>query len=278
MKDARINPVGYRICSYSIINDRSGAASNPRASKYAISTDSYVPQDGWVLLPSGFKPRSTMPILHEHGWSGITEMPLGKWASFEVKEREIHAMPVWSENLTDDEKQLKARIDEALLSVSIRFNVTDWHAPDDREREKYGIPQKAHFAGVATSWDGLEASFVSVPADPKAGPRALALAHARAALAGETAINIVSADDLAALRLVLDRGFASINTMLEQLQVAIQTQRVAKSNEATTSAPGAGIGTRNGDAERRNNLYNKDALGISSALDALLLKMPKRKD
>ena len=271
----KINPLGYRLCSYRIINETSAAreAGAGAPQMYAISTETYVPQDGWVLLADGMRMHGQiLPILYYHGWD--ESLPLGKWDRISNVNNEIHAAPMWSDSLDMDEQKKRSRAEEGLLCVSIRFNIKDWHAPDPEERAKYGIPADAPYAGIATEWSALEASFCSVPADPNAGPRSLALLHARAS--GIPDLQIVTPAELKILENKLDRGFAASHALIQNLTntVSLFSQRSATPVEVGSAcAPVAPKGTQNGDTDSRSRgLYSSPTLGMTLA--ALLTKLP----
>lgn len=250
----RVATSGYRILGYRV------DAGDAGEKKYAIATETYVSQDGWVLRADGMTLHGhQLPILYNHGWSDEDAIPKGRWENINAVGNEIHAVPRWASNLTESEKVVKGRIDDGLLSVSIRFVIEDWHAPDPAEKQKYKIPDDAPYAGIATRWRALEASFVGLPADGKCGPRELAELHARAlrhdADPTDERIKAIEArQDLILAKL------ESIEKIANRIASVPAVERGADAGTACAPA-GSSEPTHTGDASR--SLYNKELLNVS---------------
>lgn len=138
---------------------------------YALATERYVAQDGWVLLAAGVREwKSPLPALWAHDSRAL---PLGYWQNVGPVGNEVRADIRWMPDANPQADAVRKFAEAGVVSVSVGFRVEEWHSPDEKEREKYGIPKDEPYAGIATRWVAREASFVPVPADPGAGGRSV---------------------------------------------------------------------------------------------------------
>lgn len=262
MEPANKNPelIASRILASRVIAPAGErAATAPR--EYAISTETYCEQDGWVLRADGMSLHSAiLPILYDHGWDD--SLPLGKWGAMRVQGSEIIGTPEWSATLDDEEMKIRSRAEEGLLMTSIRFQIDEWHAPDPMEKNKYNIPESAPYAGIATKWRALEASFVGVPADGNCGPRELATMQARARARRNEMAELRAQND--AMKTLMEKQFAELRASIDNLSknVAVTQSPAA---EVTTSAPAAADGGSHSGNASRSEIYNSERLGTVAA-------------
>jgi hypothetical protein len=155
---------------------------------YALATETYVEQDGWVLLADGARQqREVLPAL----WNHNIDKVVGKWTNFRTEGNEVRAEIEWVD--TEIGKDVRKLHDAGIAATSIRFDITHWRHFDSKDRERYQVPEGSSWGGVAERWIAPEASFVSIPADPNSGPRAL---RTRAAeVIGEAGVNRLFGED-----------------------------------------------------------------------------------
>lgn len=255
---------GNRVLTYKRLPEDAGSRADGEKieRKYAIATDAYVENDGWVLKPRGAQLAGhVLPMLYNHDG-----LPLGRWTDFEFSDDEIRARPEWRTKLNADAMEIRDCFDSELLMTSINFKVKTWHAPDEIERAKYCIPEKAHYAAVADTWLMKENSLTPTPADPDCGPRSTRTIIAARSVEYITREEKEASD--AALKLafkeMLDKVVANIQVSLQEVRTLIPapTQRAENAtNSVETCGSADGDVSQQDRAHGRSNDNNTASLG-----------------
>jgi hypothetical protein len=217
--------------------------------RYAISSDSYVPQDGFVLPPERGKFRhERIPARYNHGKSQLVPLPVGTAHDPKAVGRELHAHITFEED--EDNRHARAirkLADAGALRPSVGFSVTRWHAPTAAERKSYGIPDdEARMARVADEWIVREVSLVDVQADDNAGPRGLAGWVERGVISDEerAALEPPIPDPHAAIVAavvegvggMVDKRMTSLEECVRQLSEQVRSLQSTAKTAATSSA------------------------------------------
>lgn len=262
-----------------LLSDAATLADPLARRRYALSTESFVAQDGWVLRAAGGRLRmDPLPALYNHGRGVDGELPIGRWhdatangADFEMSLEYADANP--------KVPTYRALADGGFLFPSVSFEVTKWHEPTGAERAQFGIPAGEQMAGIADEWLAKEGSLVSVPADVKAGKRGLAEAIERGVVTAEALESIepkdrdydkIHADALAlmdgAQKFVIET-VGRMTTVLESLDARLRTlQAIVTERDAVSTR--VGDPSLNGDGQKATQsgrkLYDLTALEMAT--------------